>query len=724
MNPVSNREFFDIIFGGLDGHLCITTIDRSKGKVLKQTWFQYPDDLDDVLVFIEKNKSQVDLYFCPHLFTRAKRKKEYVVETPVAWADGDDCDPTALVVPPTILLRTSEGRHSYFWKFVETQAPEVGESISKRIAYYHANDGMDQGGWDLTQLLRLPNTYNHKYDPPQIISAAFADREQRYHLSDFSPYPDVEMTKVEEGWEEVELPDESPKEIFDRYKMQINPRAFDLHEEKPIKDWSKRLWELETILFEAGMTPEEVYVVADQAACNKYRRDNRPPAFLWREVKRAEQHVAKRKVDPPDYEDDVAYEVRPPELLTDEQRNLVEQDRTFVEEYTDWASTLGDAAPQYHPAGAFVILSSILSGAVQLPTSFGTLIPNMWFMILADTTLTRKSTAMDNAVDLLLDVDYDTLLATDGSMEGLLTALASRPSRPSLFLRDEFTGLIEAMGKKDYMAGMMESLTKLYDGKTMKRILRSETIDVRNPVLILFAGGIRTKMMELLDYKHVSSGFLPRFVFITAESDITRLKPIGPPTTANLKERDDLYKAIVKMHKHYAVPSTNASGTAVHVPKAWNAELEDDAWVLYNGFEVKMLDFAMKSHDPALLTPMMDRLSKSGLKAAVLLAASRIHKDKVKVTTLDVLHAFKYIEQWIKHTAYIVSNIGTSQDEQKLQKILSQIESQPGVIRSKIMQRNYLTARDADGIFATLEQRGAIRREGRGGRGERLWPVS
>ena len=95
-------------------------------------------------------------------------------------------------------------------------------------------------------------------------------------------------------------------------------------------------------------------------------------------------------------------------------------------------------------------------------------------MILAETTLTRKTTAMDIPMDLLAEVDESAIMATDGSLEGLFTNLSMRPKKPSVFLRDEFSGLIDAMTKKDYMAGMPEMLTKLYDGKFQRRLLRKE----------------------------------------------------------------------------------------------------------------------------------------------------------------------------------------------------------------------------------------------------------
>jgi hypothetical protein len=725
VESVSNEAFFKFIFGDTTGWLCIVTIDRNHiKKLVKHKYFMFPEELDDALHYVDKSKAKLDVYFAPFLLTSKRRKKEYILETSVAWSDGDTCPIEELLVQPSAVVRTSEGKHHFYWRLDPILSSEEGEHLSKRIAYAHADVGMDRSGWDLTQLLRVPDTYNHKYGSPFRVSRAVVDVDAQYSIDDFSEYPDVEGAPDIEELVQGALPDKSAEKLLIEYKNILNPKVFELFSDEPenAKDWSGALWELELSLLEAGMSPEEAFVVCWDASCNKYRRDNRPEADLWKEIQKANFRVKDRESAPPQLKDD---EPEPPEsiqLLTDAERSEVKDDDTFIEQYSRWAKGLGDAAPQYHPAGAFVIISSMLCGGVRLPTSFGTVVPNLWFMILADTTLTRKSTAMDNATDLLLDVDPDILLATDGSIEGLLTAMSTRSGQPSLFLRDEITGLIEAITKKEYMAGMMETLTKLYDGKHMKRILRRETIDVRDPRLVIFAGGIRNKMLELLDYRHVASGFLPRFIFITAESDITRLRPIGPPTTETLSERDNLLDKMQELYTTYVTPTTDADSSKVHFPKRWSAELTEEAWTIYNTYEYKMLEFALKYHDVSIMTPMMDRLAKSGLKASVLLAATRKQSDTVVVTRLDMLHAFYYIEQWIKHTMYMMTFLGQTNEERKMRKMLDQIRNNPGILRSVLMQRNSLSAREADQMFSTMEQRNEIVREKRGSRGERLHP--
>lgn len=340
--------------------------------------------------------------------------------------------------------------------------------------------------------------------------------------------------------------------------------------------------------------------------------------------------------------------------------------------------------------------------------------------------MTRKTTAMDIAMDMVMEIDPDVMMATDGSIEGLLTSLASRPGRPSVFLRDEFSGLLDSMTKKDYMAGMAELLTKLYDGKMQKRILRKETVEVREPVLIVFAGGIKNKITQLLNFEMVSSGFMPRFVFITAESDITRLKPIGPPTTKTTGDRDAIRNELEDMYNFYHTKvfmEVKQLKAKIETDKRWEAQLTPEAWVRYNKLESDMLTAGLDSGRPEIMTPVNDRLSKSILKAAVLLAASRQREEIIIVDEMDILRAAYYGETWKGHVDEIMEDVGKGSAERQMKNILRAIVRKPGIARSELMQSYHLNSKDTSQIFETMEQRGLITRS-RAGRTEQLYPTT
>jgi hypothetical protein len=719
--------FFRLLFQQGEGFVCIAYLSAGTRK-LQEQYFLWPGECDEMLDAIELGVAGNNVYFCPQLFSERKRKKQFVVATPNAWADLDTCESENLLVSPSVVTETSPGRFQSFWVFEQNVDPDDAEALSRRIAYAHQEQGCDTSGWDLTQLLRVPATLNYKYGSSLIIPEVrvLLASKRLYRMSDFKDYPEAE------GYVHVDipvptgdaLPDKSAEDLLQERRMALNPLIWRHFTDEPLTDWSKVLWNLQMLLYEAGFSREEVFVIVRDAKCNKYARDGKPLELLWKEVcrsaLRSEENTARLTG---------IGDVKSIQFLSPEEEQYLEGcPDTFVERYQVWARNLGDAAPQYHQAGAFIALSSLLAGAVKLPTSFGMIIPNLWFMILADTTLTRKSTAMDLAMDLVMEIDDDVLLATDGSLEGMMTSLSQRQSRPSVFLRDEFSGLLEAMTKKDYMAGFAETLTKLYDGKPMKRLLRKEVVEVRNPILIVFAGGIREKTCGILTHEQVSSGFMPRFVFITAESDPTKVKPLGPPTPITDNGRSEVIDELKDLSTHYhatvqmELPKLGALSGTITAQKVFEARMAPEIWDRYNQFEAIMMEDGLKSEHPDIMTPVNDRLSKSILKAAILIAASRQRKDEVVVEIQDILRAIKYGRDWKSYANVIMSNVGRGSLERQIESVLRLIERLPGTTRSTVMQRMHLTAQTANALFETMDQRGLIIRR-REGRTETLFPI-
>lgn len=709
--------FFKHVYGpNVEGFVCIGLLEIIPGGEKRWTehFFHYPNDLGRMTAAISEWQLTNNVYFCPQLLDKRRRLKENVGLCPTAWADLDTCEPERLLVPPTILIESSPGRYQALWRFAEPQPSYVGEDVSRRIAYFHGSDGADRSGWDLSQMLRVPLTPNFKYSGKPIVQLADVNHAL-YTEEDFNEYPEVkhaEFLKVPMPKAE-DLP-ASMDDVFEKHRQTLIPTAVTVATQEPESDWSGTLWKLEMMLFECGLSREEVFVVARDSACNKYRRDGKDETFLWIEVCRA-------SVKHQENTNQVFFQgatIGP--LLTEEEEREAREQTGFVERYIEWASGLGDAAIQYHQAGAFTILSALLSGRVSLPTSYGTVVPNLWFMILGDTTLTRKSTAMELAIDLVMEVDQDVVLATDGSVEGLLQGLEARPKRPSIFLRDEFSGLLEMITKRDYYAGMAEVLTKLYDGKMQKRVLRKETVTVRDPILLILAGGIRNRVQSLLTHEHVSSGFIPRFIFVTAESDTSRIKPLGPPTARDVGNKDVLVREMEDLIGHYGQTKrivVKALGESVSSNEGFHAELTPEAWARYNKLEADLIDCGLGSEKPDIMTPLFDRLAKSTLKSAVLLAAARQRDEKVVVEEIDILHAIVYAEQWRAYAIEVVNGIGKTVFEREVEKLLQAIIRRPGIGRAQLMQSYHLTAQAANQLFDTLMQRGQIamiRTEGTG----------
>ena len=697
-------SFFQLLFGSAQGFLCIATITGNKN--FKESFFQYPERLKEAHDYVEQQKFGGSVYFCPQLLSEPRRTKICVSRATCAWADLDSCSPDLLLVTPTIALESSPGRYQAFWVFENTVNPTDLEDLSRRIAYRHSDDGADRSGWDLTQLLRIPGTRNFKYGSGPLAPEVriYSHSGSIYRLEDFSDYP------AAAGYEYTQIPFptivvEDGIKILERFSFKISGAAHTLfHQEVEEGKRSQQLFRLEMLCAEAGMTREETFQVARDAACNKWQEE---PDLLWRDVCRAfAQHADTTDAAGTSF---AAHEG--PELLSDEERRQVESNPCFVERYIDWAKTLGDAAVQYHQAGAFIALSAILAGVLRLPTSFGPIIPNLWLMVLADTTLTRKSTAMNIVMDLLQDIDESLLMATDGSMEGFAQALADRPGQVSIFFRDEFTGLMESMAKKDYMAGMAEFFTGLYDSRSQVRRLRKEEIRIKDPRLIIFAGGIKNRMQSLVTFEHVSSGFLPRFIFVTAESDPTKVKPLGKPEEENWGARETILDELRDIHTRYRVQvPINIGGRVTGTTfQTLDVSLSDDAWHRFNRIDQTLMQVGIDSGDMKdIITPLYARLGFSMLKAAVLVAASRTTDGNVIVQEEDIVRAAYYGESWRHYALDVVSDVGKGPMEHKIQLIANAVHKRERMGRSTLMQTYHLTSQEMSTIARTLEERGLI----------------
>lgn len=640
-------------------------------------------------------------------------EKESIIHTPCAYADLDFCPLDKLELEPTFAIQTSKDRHSAVWIFNETVEPTVAEDVSFRIARRYEPFGADQSGWDLSQRLRVPYTVNYKYNPPQ--HTYLIQTPETYALTDFAIFPesDEQLAAQIPFPTPEQMPSESGEEILRKYGNKITTFTWGAFYEEPIHNFSLVLWSMVQQLFAAGLTPPEVLKVTKEAKCNKFERpsDGRGDKALWKyHIVKAFVATLPDEIKSPAVGEPNEQTVIHVDLLSPEERATANQEHNVLTDYMDWGETVTDAPRDYHLAGGLIILSSLLSGCLRLPTTYGTIAPNLWLMIMADSTLTRKSSSMDLAMDLLEDIDDDVLLATDGSIEGLLGALALRPKKPSLFWRDEFSGLLDAMHKKDYYSGMEEALTKFYDGKMHKRQLRRETITVRDPIFLIYAGGIKDRILDRFTIQQVYSGFIPRFIFITANTDLKRIKPLGPPTNSSMAGRDKLLKWFSDIHEFYQKNSSlKINNVVLSEGKTWRMQLTPEAWERYNRAEANLVDCATKSINPELFKPVYSRIANSSLKTSMLLAAAAMRTEGVvTITEQDIVNGLAYAEGWAAHALNVIINIGRSDIEKLITGVLATIKAHPGIRKSELMNWHKLTSRSAGEVFDTIMQRGLV----------------
>lgn len=731
-------KFLEYLFDyDTEGYLCLGTSSRQQGVKTRfdQHFFDWPSDREKIVSFVETAAKTHDVYFCTSILTQQKRAKEFCLPGYFAWADLDLVNPESFdrMIPyPSCVISTSEDRYQAFWRFDELLPADVCEDFSRKLTYA---TGADKGGWGLTKFMRLPHTVNYKYTSKPIIDVIEV-HDARISVSIFEDLPEPTAEFDDDPSKDEQLttadmpdPDDLPStdNIFYAYKPTlirngeleafVNLLTID---PEPGADWSARLWRLESICVEADMNLEEVFAIGLASRCNKYARDRRPPSYLWREVKKVYfQHKSVAIIV-----DREVVELTMPQLVDPD---TVEED-SFVTQYKEWGLSATDAPEQYHELACFTALSSLISSGVALHTSFGPLAPNIWGLVLGESTLTRKTTAMRMAMDIVADLDPEVILASDGSAEGLMQALSERPRRVSVFYRDEVTGFFDALNKKDYLANLPEMLTQLYDvPKVLARVLRKERIVINEPYFVFFGGGIRDKVYSLISEDYVLSGFLPRFLVVSSSNDMGRIRRTGPPTEniTTLKQRVINTMGELKVMYNLLAPAEIIAGQTVAFPVKITAKMPQEAWDYYGDLEMQLINAANDSPVSFVALPTFQRLAFSLLKMAMLIAATRRPYSDDYVLTVekaDLTQAAWYIQKWGKYTIELISQAGRPVLERMLDRVLRQVRNNPGVLKSAIMISMHLTARDMKEIQATLEERGVVSTK-RVGNGTRFYPV-
>ena len=682
-----------------------------------------------MMEYIDKVTPTHNVYFCVNVMSSPRRKKENAIPQNLVWADLDTCRPDKVEIPPQCVIESSPGRFQALWRLDRKIDPYLASNYSKRIAYAYADQGADKSGHDITQLLRVPSTFNFKYEldeVPVVELRADIDATLTTDIFEALPIPDPSVDIPD-----IAIPslDELPSldMILYRYRPHLEvagvANAFARYVgEEPPEDWSGHMWRLLLLCFEMDMTAEEAFVVAINSKCNKYERDNRPIIHLWREVLKAE-------VDKKAFEiliHDHRKLIMPPLLSQAEEDTRT---TTIIDDYIDWANDVTDAAPEFHEICCTTLLSILTATTLRLPTSRNiAIVPNLWALILGDSTLTRKTTCMNMAMDFVMQIDKDLIISSEATMEGLMTNLALRPKMVSVFYRDEISGFFDSVQRKDYLTGMQETMTQLYDvPRMLKRILKKDTYVVSEPIFIFFGGGTPDRMFSLITESYYTSGFMARFLVMHAEGDLTRFRPTGPPKTTNLDKRDALlstFQALYSMYTTVQISTELHDGQRMLTTPDIEVEFTPEMWQRLGEMEYQLVDAAQGSPESPKALPTFSRMAGSVMKLTMLLAAARQEpvELKIKAEMTDLINAAYYIQKWGRHSVELMRNSGAGADENKLLSIYRSIEKRPGVLRSEIMRRHRMNARDMEAVEETLIQRMMVSVQ-RKGRARSYWPI-
>lgn len=718
------RTFLESVWGEQQGQVCISRLIDDQLKNHK--FFSWPEQSDAIWDYVEKYQHE-DVYFPPVLFKANKRRRVLASTCQVVYGDADTFNLEDVRCEPSIIVRTSPNKTHLYWLIEGMEDAQLAETLSHSVSEAHPKKetGFDDG-WSCTKLLRVPGTTNTKYvgetGEVYTVEAEYTgviytqEQFEGYYppvpeyTMDFRPFPEESMPSY--GKVLSELPAST------RLEGLLQTAAF------PKKSaGSEALYALYTELMRLGATDEQVFVIAERSPLNKFKRDGHADADakLWADIQRARAKEGGLLEEGEEEEEDedeiitVAPKPKPKgfDFLTPEEKQNLEP--CFIDNYLAWTGSKTDAPEAYHIAGAFTVLSTVFSDFGHAVPHWGDVPLNLWFMVLGSTTLSRKSTAkgyMLKCIEALEGESFNYDLGSKFTAEGLDEALRSNANRSALLHIDEIQGLMKALDSKAYLAGIKGELTEIYDGKVTGKLRASgEEKDKKRKgarvALNLFAMGIKDQLADYLTEDDFQSGFLTRFVYVSAQplARTAETDYIGQQDKTERTKGDPAFLALIENLKQ-----------ARDVWAGWNDPTErtiavpmtEEAHVRFNEFVTDALDAAQVQSKATILEAATNRLNTSILKAATLLAMSDMC-DEVQLR--HMLVAINYCGQWFEHLVEMTKRISESNWKRRQDKLMEAVFTKGGEITWAAAYRHFnaeLKAREFTELVQSLEEAGLL----------------
>lgn len=248
------------------------------------TGFLWPRDKAKILKHMALHEHD-DLYWCPSLFETDRRQLDQAMDEHALWADLDAVDPRTIdqEYRPTIAWESSPGRYQALWLI--TGGDIMGASWqggeNQRLTYYL---GADTGGWDTTQLLRIPGWRNHKFDHrggPKKKPSELSDppkgrllwaNGRRYLPDEFEDLPEVEQSVGQvQTLLEAEIDRVDRHEAYGRIRLKLPAKARDMFSAREATgDRSETLWWLMRCLADVGCSASEIVAIVRPSVWNKF----------------------------------------------------------------------------------------------------------------------------------------------------------------------------------------------------------------------------------------------------------------------------------------------------------------------------------------------------------------------------------------------------------------------------------------------------------------------
>ena len=412
---------------------------------------------------------------------------------------------------------------------------------------------------------------------------------------------------------------------------------------------------------ESGFTKEETFGIVSRS--NVFRNiSTLTPEYLWLMLSGSDSI----EIEVPDIPLTRKEWSDIPPFLSQAERDWCISNPSYPDEYVEWVQSTGtDAATVYQRTLAFIILSAAYGDIAFLREHHGDPRLNFYAQVLGDSTLTRKTTAMNRALVVIQEFEERTgktiELTSNATSEALNKALAEAGDSVKMMWTDEIQGYLDEMNNKRYLAGFLGTLAKLYDGKVEDSLrIGKESGNVKSQVTFNFVGvGIRKHVANILTTKNYESGLMPRFVWAVADP---------PPFTAEAMDveieppkRGDAYGKYASVGE--VVNRMIRNRRRIGEDGFQQVTMSREANIRYNFMGKVVSSYLIATNQFEYLSAAVLRFGTNVRKAAALLA---LHDGVTEVAEGHMIHAVRQGELWFRDMIRMANEVAATDFERQV----------------------------------------------------------
>ena len=436
---------------------------------------------------------------------------------------------------------------------------------------------------------------------------------------------------------------------------------------------------------------------------------------------------------------------------------LVFPEKSFPEEFfqpvVEYFSTMTDAPISFLHCSVFMMVSGVIGNRVFVPVGSQKLKVNLYLLLLADSTVGRKTTGINLAKKYLRllenrikaasearnaeffaptqdngDEQVKFIMPDSGSLEGLIETMrepgiitvtqrdgkdkiqTQEPEQKTIMnsglaLYSEFAALLD-MVDKEYNKGYKTALIDFYDGNDYERQLKKEHSVIKNPCLSMFAASTMTQFKQRIKEDDKHSGFLQRIAFVHETEQQRALQSLIQISTPDEQAEESVLSGLEKIYQmaRFIQAGNEPFSISYEARETYQSEFDFDATIIAHVSKTDK-DFA------GILQGYFGRLDVMRFKVALVFQV-------VKYThagTSELVISKESMKQACDVIAYFQGNVirllrdefRFTPFEQKTKRITDILTKNGGQLKKRLLlQRTHWSAKEFAEVIETGKESG------------------